>query len=246
MSWLDKFLGIRVALGGTALPQEGILNLLGGVSAVDNPGTGSTDVTVNGDSRVGFALAEFPSDADYDISANSALYSAKIIRVDASACSVPRKLILPLGLTDGEWIIQSKVPPGIDYILVGGPTGAATVVPMSVGFGPAIGTRVFTDGTHFYRAGRWSSPFVRHVTVTGDVSLDSNESEADVFIFIGAGGGGTAVVTMGNAPSVGSRLFHNTTGVSIGVKGQSGATTTVTSGAVKHCLATDSNSLIAI
>lgn len=50
MSWLDRFfLGgyTTLAIAGTALPKEVVLNFVSGASAVDNPSLSRTDVTIN-------------------------------------------------------------------------------------------------------------------------------------------------------------------------------------------------------
>jgi len=49
MSWLDRFLNIgyaTIAVAGVALPQQRTVNFSAGVSAVDNPLFGRTDVTI--------------------------------------------------------------------------------------------------------------------------------------------------------------------------------------------------------
>lgn len=51
MSWLDKYFrsGVKnIAIGGVLLPPETTLNFASGASGVDNPASGSTDVTVSG------------------------------------------------------------------------------------------------------------------------------------------------------------------------------------------------------
>lgn len=49
MTWLDDLLGKQIKKDGVILPQRKTLNVLGnaGVSVVDNPGTGETDLTLD-------------------------------------------------------------------------------------------------------------------------------------------------------------------------------------------------------
>ena len=225
-NWLDQMLfGYNiVAINGVAVPKEAALNFLGaGVTVVDNPTNGSTDVTIAGSSVNGLPwlvidvtsapyLADKTGAADCTSAVNAAMVAAGergAVYFPAGTYNVAGALVVPAysmfsvyGDASGVWL-QTASPSGTSPMWDIGVTNAVATFFM-------VGIRVQSTGESIV-SGSCALSLGPSMTSTFD---SCTVAKYDVGLVAGNAGSGSP--TPGFVAVTRSRFSHNNTGIWLG------------------------------
>lgn len=146
-NWLDDLTGAQIQIAGVNVPQRKNMNFLAGVTASDNPATGSTDLTVPGTSS-SYVTAVTAKTANYAILA--ADIGVTFTNVGAGGSVI---FTLPASVVGYEFKFSVEVAHnfeilaiGSDVIRFGGSISAAAGNVLSAAIGSTVNLKCTAAG----------------------------------------------------------------------------------------------------